>query len=245
MMVHSYRGGTGKTLLSTNLAAAYSKTEKVCLLDYDFRAPSLHKMFDTSTPEFWVNDFLNNDCEIADTLSEVYPNLYVGLACPDADAIRDMMGKSRVWETEALKLTVSLKETLKKDGFGKLIFDTAPGLAYSSINAVVGSDVVGLVMRMDILDILGTKEMMKGVYEMLERPSFVMVNMVLQAQQDAFSSTLEKVFGKQTLAFIPCLCEVRSLIAKGKVVLIDEKLDYSATIIKLSKDIENYAENQS
>ena len=244
-MVHSYRGGTGKTLLSTNLAAAYSKTEKVCLLDYDFRAPSLHKMFDVPTPKFWVNDFLNGDCEITEALSEVYPNLYVGLACPDADAIRDMMGKSRIWETEALKLTVSLKETLNGNGFNKLIFDTTPGLAYSSINAVVGSDAVALVMRMDILDILGTKEMMKGVYELLERPSFVVVNMVLQAQQEAFASTLEKVFGKQTLAYIPCLCEVRSLIAKGKVVLIDEKLEYSSAIIKLSKDIENFCKNQN
>src|SRR3990170_6233408 len=144
MMVHSYRGGTGKTLLSTNLAAAYSKTEKVCLLDFDLRAPSLHKMFDVPTPKFWVNDFLNGDCEITEALSEVYPNLYVGLACPDADAIRDMMGKSRIWETEALKLTVSLKETLDGEGFNKLIFDTTPGLAYSSINAVVGSDAVAL-----------------------------------------------------------------------------------------------------
>ncbi len=245
MMVHSYRGGTGKSLFSSNLAAAYSKTEKVCLLDYDFRAPSLHKMFSVPSPEYWVNDFLNGECEITDALTEAYPNLYVGLACPDAEAIRDMMGKSRIWETEALKLTVSLKETLAGKGFSKLIFDTTPGLHYSSINAVVGSDVVALIMRMDILDILGTKEMMKGVYELLERPSFVVVNMVLRAQLEAFEPTLEKVFGKQTLGYLPCLCDVRSLIAKGKVIIIDEKTEYSTAILKLTKDIENFCKSQN
>ncbi|MFX0210917.1 MAG: MinD/ParA family protein [Candidatus Hodarchaeota archaeon] len=245
MTVHSYRGGTGKTLLATNLGASYSKNQKVCLFDYDFRAPSLHNMFDVPTPDFWLNDYLNGDCEITDSIYEVYPNLYVGLACPEAEAIRDMLGKSRSWETEALKRTISLKKTLTDQGFNKLIFDTSPGLAYSSINAVVGSDVVALVMRMDVLDILGTKEMVKGVYELLEKPTFVIVNMVLPPLQEAFAAILEKTFGKQTLAYLPCLCEVRQLRSEGKEILIDEGLEYSTAVQKLSLDIENFCKDQS
>ncbi len=245
IMVHSYRGGTGKTLLCTNLAASYAKKEKVCLLDYDFKAPSLHGMFNAHTPSFWINDYLNGDCEINEVISEVFPNVYAGFACPDAEAIRDMVGKSRSWETEALNRTVSLKNTLTEMGFTKLIFDTPPGLAYSSINAVIASDVVALVMRMDSLDILGTKEMVKGVYELLAKPSFVVVNMVLPAQQRALSSTLEKIFGNQILGYIPCLCEVKTYIAEGKQILIDEKIDYSDAVVKLSQDIENFCANQS
>ncbi len=240
--VHSYRGGTGKTLLSTNLAASYSKREKVCLLDYDLRAPSLHKIFQVKDPEYWVNDFLNGDCELNDAVVETYPNLYVGLACPDAEAIRAMLSKPRSWETDALKRTISVKDTLSGEGFGKIIFDTAPGLAYSSINAVVGSDVTALVLRLDILDILGTKEMMKGVYELLEKPSFLVANMVQKEQLDAFGPMLEKAFGAKTLAHIPCYCEVRAQIAKGKDILIDENLGYSNAVLKLSQDIESFAE---
>lgn len=240
IMVHSYRGGTGKTLLSINLAASYSKNEKVCLLDYDFKAPSLHGMFKASTPDFYVNDYLNGECEIQEAIIEVSPNLYAGLACPDSEAIRDMVGKSRSWETEALNKTVSLKATLADMGFTKVIFDTPPGLAYSSINAVIASDIVVLVMRMDSLDILGTKEMVKEVYEILEKPSVVAVNMVLPAQQKVLSQTIEKLFGSQILAYIPCLCEVRTYIAEGKPILINEKLPYSEALLKLAKDIENY-----
>jgi len=240
MTVHSYRGGTGKTLLATNLAASYSRREKVCLLDYDLRAPSLHNLFDMPVKDYWLNDFLNGDCDIDECITEVNPNLYVGPACPDVEAIREMMGKSRSWETGALSRTVSLNKTLTDMGFGKLIFDTSPGLAYSSINAVVGSDIVALVMRMDALDILGTKEMVKGVYELLEKPTFIVVNMVLPPQQEAFGLILEKTFGGQTLAYIPCLCDVRGLIAKGKEILIDEGIEYAEAVLKLSKDIENF-----
>jgi len=44
--VHSYKGGTGKTLLSVNLAAMFAdRGKKTCLLDLDFRAPSLCVIF--------------------------------------------------------------------------------------------------------------------------------------------------------------------------------------------------------
>lgn len=239
-MVHSYRGGTGKTLFATNVAAAYAKKEKVCLLDYDFSAPSLHGLLNAPAPDFWVNDYLNGECDVDEIISEIYPNLYVGMANPEAEAIRDIVGKSRSWQTEALQQTISLKETLVDMGFNKIIFDTPPGLAYSAINAVIASDVVALVMRLESIDILGTKETMKGVYELLEKPTFIVVNMVLPAQKEALSSLLEKIFADQPIAYLPCLCDVKGYIAQGKQILIDEKLDYSEAILKLSRDLEEY-----
>jgi MinD-like ATPase involved in chromosome partitioning or flagellar assembly len=236
MSVHSYRGGTGKTLLATNLAAIFSRNEKTCLLDYDLRAPSLHSIFKGQRPRYWINDYLNGDCEIDDCLHQVKPNYYAGFACPDAEALRDLMGKSSSWERDALKRTLSMKYRLIDLGFQKTIFDTSPGLAYSSINAIVGSDVIALVMRLDSLDIMGTAEMIKGVYELLEKPTFIVVNMVLPPQKEALGPTLEKNF-QNTLAYIPCLCDVRGFLAQGKEILIDEKFEYSLTVNKLAEDI--------
>ncbi len=240
MAIHSYRGGTGKTLLSTNLAASYSRSEKVCLVDYDLRAPSLFNLFKSPPTKYWINDLLNGDCEVGEVIHEVAPNLFVGFANPDSESIRDMMGKPRSWESEALSQTIAMKKPLEKMGFGKLIFDTSPGLVYSSINAVIASDIVSLVMRMDALDILGTKEMVKGVYELLDKPTFIVVNMVLPQQREAVGPVLEKTFGKQTLAYIPCQCDVRGFIAKGKDIMIDEKLEYADAVLKLTSDIEAY-----
>jgi MinD-like ATPase involved in chromosome partitioning or flagellar assembly len=241
VMVHSYRGGTGKTLLALNLAAAYAKNQKVCLLDYDFSAPGLYGLLKVPEPDFWVNDFLNGDCDIDEVVSEVHPNLHIGFANPDAYAIRDMVGKSRSWQTDALQQTISLKEALTELDFKTIIFDTPPGLAYSAINAVIASDIVALVMRLESIDILGTKETMKGVYELLEKPSFIVVNMVLPPQRAALSPTLEKIFGDHRIAYIPCLCDVKGFIAKGKQILIDEDLGYSDAVLNLAEDIESFA----
>jgi MinD-like ATPase involved in chromosome partitioning or flagellar assembly len=242
MSVHSYRGGTGKTLLATNLAATYARKEKVLLLDYDLRAPSLHSLFEQELPDWWINDYLNGDCDIDECMMEVVPNLYVALANPDAEAIREMMGKGRAWETQALSRTIQIKDAITNMGFGKIIYDTAPGLAYSSINAVVGSDVVALVMRLDALDILGTKEMIRGVYQLLEKPTFIVLNMVLPEQMEAQGSILKQTFGDQPAAFLPCLCEVRGLLAKNQKIMIDEGLGYSEALVSLADKLEKISE---
>jgi septum site-determining protein MinD len=245
LSIHSYRGGTGKTLMGTNLAASYARDEKVCLLDYDLRAPSLHSLFEGESPDWWLNDYLNGDCDIDECLVEVLPNLFVGFANPDAEAIRELMGKGRSWETQALSRTIAINQTLSELGFGKIIFDTAPGLAYSSINAVVSSDYTVLVMRMDSLDILGTKEMIRGVYQLLEKPTYIVVNMVLPEQVEAQSDILKKTFGDQPMAFLPCLCEIRIALAKGTKILIDEGLEYSDSLLKLSHDLDAFYKSQS
>ena len=69
--------------------------------------------------------------------------------------------------------------------------------------------------------------------------------MVLPEQVEAQSEVLKKTFGDQPMAFLPCLCEIRALLAKGNTILIDEGLDYSDSLVKLSHDIEAFHKNLS
>ena len=150
---HSYKGGTGKTLLSVNLATILaSRGKKTCLLDLDFSAPSLHSIFKNVESDFWLNDFLNRACKINRVLNccnstlDVKGNLYVGLADPSTKAIREMSSKDRKWEMQALSRLFSLKTSLFNElDFDYVILDTSPGLQYSSINAIFVSDVSFLV----------------------------------------------------------------------------------------------------
>jgi MinD-like ATPase involved in chromosome partitioning or flagellar assembly len=101
--LHSYKGGTGKTLLSVNLATLFAKMgKKVCLLDLDLRAPSIHSSFKNGT-EYWVNDYLSKACKIEKVLSDCTSQdmakgkLFVGLANPSIEAIREMESKDGKW----------------------------------------------------------------------------------------------------------------------------------------------------
>src|SRR3989337_3637648 len=107
--VHSYKGGTGKSLLSVNLAAILAKQgKKVCLFDLDFRAPSLFSILKVENAECWLNDYLNGTCEIGKVLLDLSSRIqcngkfFVGLANPATVAIRDMSAKDRKWEMRAL-----------------------------------------------------------------------------------------------------------------------------------------------
>jgi len=142
--VHSYKGGTGKTLISANLATLFAaKGIKTCLLDMDFRAPSLYALFKFDQPAYWLNDYMNGACGLDKVLKNVCyeglekEKLFVGFANPSTEAIREMSAKDRTWEMQALAKLLSVSGSLFDLGFDHLIFDTSPGLQYSSINAVV------------------------------------------------------------------------------------------------------------
>ena len=230
---HSYKGGTGKTLLSINIAAIYAKRGKsVCLFDLDFRAPSLHAAFGSDVPEYWLNEYLNGTCNIKKTLidlSQQHGNggrFYAGLANPTTEAIRDMSAKDRKWEMRALGRLLSLKNSMLNDmHLDYLIFDTSPGLQYSSINAIVSADVVLVVTSLDTSDIKGTQRMTHELYDLFEKKTGILLNKVLRetvATESQKRSLYEKLNNLHTLPIlevIPCFCDI--LKAGGTQIFVE------------------------
>jgi len=237
---HSYKGGTGKTSLVTNLGAMYAKQgANVCILDFDFRAPSLNVLF-KEKHEFFLNDYLEDKCGIIDTLVDVserlqlHGKLWVGFANPTLDALKEIMSKDRKWEVKALSKTLAgKKEILQEKQVDYLIFDTSPGAQYSSINALAGADLVSLVMKADEFDLEGTKELSKGVYEALGRKSGVVLNKIPLEQvaaaggREKFVKQIETEIGLPLLGLIPCMCELMAY--GGKIIYALEKPEHTFT----------------
>ena len=239
--VHSYKGGTGKTILSINLAAALVKHgKKVCLMDLDFRAPSLSTLLKVEKADYWLNDYLNGICGIDKVLIDLTERirdggkLFVGLANPTTEAIRDISAKDRKWEMRALGRLLSLRNTLLNDkGFDYLVFDTSPGLQYSSINAIVSADVVIVASTLDKSDVEGTKRMLKELYDLFEKKTRIVTNKVLYGENiksvKDVRSQMEKLYGVPILGVIPCFCDVSR--AKGTLIFVEDKPDHPFTKI--------------
>jgi MinD-like ATPase involved in chromosome partitioning or flagellar assembly len=252
--VHSYKGGTGKTSLSVNLAATYArKGKKVCLMDLDFRAPSLHAIFKKQNLDYWLNDYLNGICEINKVLVDVTKDhgndgkLYVALANPSTEAIRDMTAKDRKWEMKALGRLLSLRSALLNDmDLDYIIFDTSPGLQYSSINAIVTADVVLVVTSLDASDINGSQRMTTELYDLFEKKTGILLNKVIaeylssEKEQKKFNKYIKNIHSLPVLATIPCFCEV--LRAAGDFIFTEERPDhpFTETLEELATKVENF-----
>ena len=252
--VHSYKGGTGKTSLSVNLAATYARRgKKVCLMDLDFRAPSLHAIFKKQNLDYWLNDYLNGVCEIDKVLVDATKDhgnsgkLMVALANPTTEAIRDMTAKDRKWEMKALGRLLSLRSALLNEGdFDYIIFDTSPGLQYSSINAIVTADIVLVVTSLDASDINGSQRMTSELYDLFEKKTGILINKVIadylssKEEEKKFNKRIKEIHSLPVLATIPCFCEV--LRAAGNFIFTEERPEhpFTETLENLATKVEKF-----
>jgi MinD-like ATPase involved in chromosome partitioning or flagellar assembly len=257
--IHSSRGGTGKSLLATNLAVLYAKKGlNVALLDLDFRAPSLTGVFSKiiKTPvECCLNDYLNGRCSAQNATLDISDNynlegkLLVGLANPNVDVIRSMVEKSRAWEVSAIKRLFSLRSYLFEEmNIDRCFFDTSPGVQYMSVNAAVSSDLSIVITTLDSLDLTGTRNMLNELYDAFEKKTVIVINKVFpeahasnnEQKQNAVKRVREAL-GRPVLGAIPCYCDV--LQTDRSTVLAIEKpnhpfiRDLEAIVDKLEQAI--------
>ena len=242
IVVHSYKGGTGKTSISVNLAATFVKQgKKVAIFDLDFRAPSLFTIFDCKKiPTIWLNDYLGGTCDINKVLIDVsdkVPNTGVFYLCPAnpaPTAMRAMSTKDAKWESRALKRLLALREKLiEEKQFDYIIFDTSPGLHYSSMNAILAADYVIVATTGDCSDVEGTKCMISEFYELFETKSRIVLNKVICTSAvnlediSSLEQRIKKEYKVPLLGKIRCDCKV--VEAKGKHIFPQDYPDYQIT----------------
>lgn len=241
--LHSFKGGTGKTLLCISLATIFAKAgKKTCLVELDFSAPSLLAHL-KKTGKNWVNDYLNKACKpeniLIDFSSESMGKgkFFVGLANPSTEAIREMCAKDRKWEIEALGRLLFLKDFLTKEmGFEYVFFDTSPGLQYSSINAIVASDVVLVVSSTDKSDVDGTRRMIQDLYQMFQKKTALIANKV---PFECVASV--KVDGHQPplLGIVPCLCDIPKITIEGLLNTSSTNYEFVMKLQEIAQKVNN------
>ncbi len=221
--IHSSRGGTGKSLISSNITAILaSEGRNVALLDFDFRAPSLLTIFQAKhSAKNWLNSYLDGKARLEKVmvdLTDKYKTkgkLYVGFANPAMEAMREIARKDRKWQMKALKKVMSMKEELvDRLGVDLVVADTSPGVQYSSVNVVVSSDVSIIVSTLDTLDLEGVQRMIEDLYMPFEKKTYVLVN---KARPHMFVSDegrtnlvkdVSSKFSQPLIAIIPCYCDL-------------------------------------
>ncbi|UCE14212.1 MAG: AAA family ATPase [Candidatus Heimdallarchaeota archaeon] len=225
---HSYKGGTGKTHLSANLATVLAqKGFKTALLDLDFRGPNLQTLCGIDA-NITINDLLfDPDLTGEDILvsfeSQYKIPLFAAFASTDFRKMGDIVRADKKQRQRSLKRILRLRDELSDSGFDYTIIDTSPGVQMESIDGLVISDATCLVLKADDFDISGTKSMVTQLYSLLDSINYVVLNRVVAetcppehgvwSKSDIelvnqFEKTITEEMRMRVLTSIPCFCEV-------------------------------------
>jgi MinD-like ATPase involved in chromosome partitioning or flagellar assembly len=251
--INSSRGGTGKTVIATNMAVVLAKEGlNVALFDMDFRAPSLATVFSKQLKgeiEYWLNDYLNGKCSAQQAVrnipkSNLKGHLYVGFANPSVKAITNIMEKSQAWEVSAIKKLFLLREVLFNEmKVDYCIFDTSPGIQYSSVNAAIASDLCIVVTTLDMLDMKGAESLLKNLYDNVAKKTVVLINKVFPETcpwpNDRILELVkitEANLNHKVIGIIPCYCNV---LQAGRISFFAEERPFHPFLKNLEDIVGN------
>lgn len=210
--IHSFRGGTGKSNTTANVAAQLALAgNKVAVVDTDIQSPGIHVLFGFAEDGVGtsLNDYLHGTCTITEAAYDVTDRL-------EGDA-----GDGQLWlvpsSIKASEIARILREGydvgLLNDGFRELgtglgldylLIDTHPGLNEETLLSITISDVLLLLMRPDKQDFQGTAVTV-DVARRLEVPQlFLVANKVPSSvDPDALRTDLAATYDADVAGILP------------------------------------------
>ena len=161
--IHSYRGGTGKSNLTANLATAVAMTgRRVGIVDTDIQSPGINILFGLDDKQITraLNDYLYGQCPIEQTAYHITPpevaaaggHIYLIPSSLKAGEIARVLKEG--YEVELLN--EGFEELLEKLDLDYLFIDTHPGMNEETLLSIAISDVLILILRPDKQDFLGS-----------------------------------------------------------------------------------------
>jgi MinD-like ATPase involved in chromosome partitioning or flagellar assembly len=221
--IHSFRGGTGKSNCTANVAAQMAlKGKRVGVIDTDINSPGIHVIFRMDEEEMTkaLNDYLWGRCAIEEAAYNVGAQIGSGEVVLMNGDIFLVPSSIRAGEI-AKVLREGYDVGLLNDGFHALIekleldylfIDTHPGINEETLLSVAISDVLIIILRTDQQDFQGTAVTV-DVARKLEVPNlYLVVNKAISSYDfDDLRKQLEKTYGAPVAAILPLSEDVAAL----------------------------------
>ena len=180
--IHSFRGGTGKSNTTANVAALLAAAgQRVAVVDTDIQSPGIHVLFGLEgTDGAGLNDFLWGTRTITDVAIDVTDrvaahvpvagSLHLVRASVQANEIARVLHEGY----DVAVLQDGLRELVAALDLDVLMIDTHPGLNEETLLSIMVSDALLVLMRPDRQDFEGTAVTV-GVARRLHIPELLLV----------------------------------------------------------------------
>ena len=234
--VHSFRGGTGKSNTTANLAAiAAARGLRVGVIDADIQSPGIHVLFGLADETGYasLNDFLWHDRPIEDVALDVTDRVG-GLHGGRLYLIPSSMEPGEITRVlregyDAQRLTQGLRELVDQLSLDVLFIDTHPGLNEETLLSLVISDALLIVMRPDRQDFEGTGITARVAKELeVPRISIVVNKTPTDFDPESVAARVRATYDCDVAAVLPHSDDLMRLGSEGVFSLINPDHELTA-----------------
>jgi MinD-like ATPase involved in chromosome partitioning or flagellar assembly len=242
--IHSFRGGTGKSNVTANVAATLARSGK--RVDTDVQSPGIHALFGLAggEPGASLNDFLAGRCGIGAAAVEVGSSLpgtadgtgelgrvYLVPSSMDAGAIAQVLREGY----DVSLLAEGIRTIGDELALDALLIDTHPGLNEETLLAITLSSAIVVLMRPDRQDFQGTAVTIE-VARKLGVPRILLVANKVPAGIDR-EDLARQVAGSYETDLVAALPHSDALMAMGSAGVFCHEApgeEWSAEIVKVA-----------
>lgn len=221
--IHSFRGGTGKSNTTANLAALLAlQGQRVGVVDTDIQSPGLHILFGLQGDDITasLNDFLWHGRDLREIARDVTSTLGIHGAgkvflVPSSTKPGEI---SRVLREgyDAQRLAEGFRQLVEVLALDTLLIDTHPGLNEETLLSLVISSVLLIVMRPDQQDYEGTGITVRVAQRLKVPKIMLLVNKTsARLNPDTVKAKVEQTYGSPVTAVLPHSDEMMDLASAG------------------------------
>lgn len=225
--IHSFRGGTGKSNTTANIAALLAdRGMRVGVVDTDILSPGIHVLFGVKegTILHSLNDYLWGLCNMEDAALDITANL----GSPVKGKIYLIPSSMKTGDIARI-LREGYDVGLLNDGYQRLIeqlkldfllIDTHPGLNEETLLSIAISDALLIVMRPDAQDFQGTAVTVEVARQLAVPLMLLIVNKTPQIfDSQMVKQRVENSLQCEVAAILPHSDEMMALASEGVFVM--------------------------
>lgn len=218
---HSFRGGTGKSNITANIAVALAQQgQRVGVFDTDIQSPGIHVIFNLTDDKMThtLNDYLWGNCKIEDAAYVVYADENSGGAVYLVPSSIDPNHIARILREkyDAGDMHNAFRDLNIVLSLDYLLIDTHPGLNEETLLSVAISDALIIILRPDQQDLQGTSVTV-DVARRLRVPSISLIVNKLPPEYDAsdVKENIERAYNCQVSTMLPLSIDIAQNASSG------------------------------
>ncbi|NER49275.1 MAG: MinD/ParA family protein [Symploca sp. SIO1A3] len=221
--IHSYRGGTGKSNFTANLATTLAlQGNRIGVVDTDIPSPGIHNLFGLEPEKMdkTLNNYLWGENLIEEAAYDVSAN--VGL---EGNSKIILVPSSIKAEDISRILSQGYDVKLLNDGFRKLVksfkldylfIDTHPGLSKETFLSIAISHILILILRPDKQDYQGTAVTADIARHLNVRKMMLAINKVLSNMNfEVLKEKVEETYHAPVVGIFPLSEDLVQLASEG------------------------------